>query len=74
MKGPTFFAYADNYLIDTDHAIILDVEATRAVRHAETGAARTMVDRVMNWFGLWPERLIADIAYGSELTFAALAS
>jgi transposase len=29
LKGPAFFAYADNYLIDTDHAIIVDVEATR---------------------------------------------
>ena len=38
---------------------------TRAVRQAETGAARTIVDRVMDRFGLWPERLIADTAYGS---------
>ena len=65
MKGPAFFAYADNYLIDTDHAIIVDVEATRAVRQAETGAARTMIDRTMDRFGLWPERLIADTAYGT---------
>ena len=65
LKGPAFFAYADNYLIDRDHAIIVDVEATRAVRQAETGAARTMVDRVMDRFGLWPERLIADTAYGT---------
>jgi transposase len=65
LKGPAFFAYADNYLIDTDHAIIVDVEATRAVRQAETGAARTMVDRVMDRFDLWPERLIADTAYGT---------
>jgi transposase len=65
MKGPAFFAYADNHLIDTDHAIIVDVEATRAVRQAETGAARTMIDRVMDRFGLWPERLIADTGYGS---------
>ncbi len=65
LKGPAFFAYADNYLIDTDHAIIVDVEPTRAVRQAETGAARTMVDRVMDRFGLWPERLIADTACGT---------
>jgi transposase len=65
LKGPAFFAYADNYLIDTDHAIIVDVEATRAVRQAETGAARTMLDRTMDRFGLWPERLIADTAYGT---------
>ena len=65
LKGPAFFAYADNYLIDTDHAIIVDVEATRAVRQAETGAAQTMIDRTMHRFGLYPERLIADTAYGT---------
>lgn len=26
-KGPAFFAYSNNYLIDTDNAVILDVEA-----------------------------------------------
>ena len=28
MKGPAFFAYAANYLIDLDHAVIVDVEAS----------------------------------------------
>ncbi|MDB5538938.1 MAG: hypothetical protein JWQ89_665, partial [Devosia sp.] len=28
-------AYATNYLIDTDNAIIIDVEASRAIRQAE---------------------------------------
>ena len=28
-KGPAFFAYSVNYLIDTDNAVIVDVEATR---------------------------------------------
>ena len=65
MKGHAFFAYATNYLVDTDNAIIVDVEATRAIRQAETGAARTMIDRTMDRFGLYPERLIADSAYGS---------
>jgi hypothetical protein len=43
LRGPAFFAYANNYLIDTDNAIIVDVEATRAIRQAEVGAARTMI-------------------------------
>jgi hypothetical protein len=38
-----FFAYATNYLIDTDHGVIVDVEATRAICQAEVGAARTML-------------------------------
>jgi hypothetical protein len=33
-KGHAFFAYADNYLIDLKVAIIIDVEATRAIRQA----------------------------------------
>jgi transposase len=65
LKGHAFFAYATNYLIDLDHAIIVDVEATRAIRQAEVGAARTMIDRVEERFGLYPEKLAADRAYGS---------
>jgi hypothetical protein len=29
-RGPAFFAYSANYLIDVDHAVIVDVEATKA--------------------------------------------
>jgi len=64
-KGHAFFAYADNYLIDLKAAIIVDVEATRASRRAEVGAARTMLDRTAACFGLKPQRLSADSAYGS---------
>jgi hypothetical protein len=60
-----FFAYADNYLIDLKAAIIVDVEATRAIRQAEVGAARTMIERTEDCLGLCPERLAADSAYGS---------
>jgi hypothetical protein len=64
-KGPAFFAYADNYLIDVRYGIIVDVEASRAVRQAEVGAARTMLERTEQRFGLKPQRLAADSAYGS---------
>ncbi|MEL6420676.1 MAG: IS1182 family transposase [Pseudomonadota bacterium] len=64
-KGPAFFAYSDNYLIDTDHGVILDVEATRSIRRAEVGSTKTMLNRVKDKFDLHPERLIADTAYGS---------
>jgi len=64
-KGHAFFAYADNYLIDLKTAIIVDVEATRASRRAEVGAARTMLDRTEARFGLKPQRVSADSAYGS---------
>src|SRR5438132_6051546 len=65
MRGPAFFAYADNYLIDVKFGIIMDVEATRAIRQAEVGAAKTMIERTEERFGLKPERLAADTAYGS---------
>src|SRR3990170_532581 len=65
LRGPAFFAYAINYLIDTANAVILDVEASRAIRQAEVGAARTMLDRTQDRLGLKPERLAADTAYGS---------
>jgi len=64
-KGPAFFAYANNYLIDVKFGVIVDVEASRAIRQAEVGAARTMIDRTEERFGLKPERLAADTAYGA---------
>jgi hypothetical protein len=63
--GQAFFAYCSNYLIDLDHAVIVDVEATTAVRQAEVTAAKTMIERVEARLDLYPERLAADTAYGS---------
>jgi transposase len=63
--GVAFFAYSTNYLIDTAHGVILDVEATPAHRNAEVDSTKTMVDRVEVRFGLKPQRLIADTAYGT---------
>ena len=65
LKGPAFFAYADNYLIDVQYGVVVDVEASRAVRQAEVGAARTMIERTEERFGLKPQRLAADSAYGA---------
>lgn len=65
MRGPAFFAYADNYLIDVRFGVIMDVEASRAIRQAEVGAARTMVERTEERFDIKPKRLAADTAYGS---------
>ena len=72
LKGHAFFAYATNYLIDLDHAVIVDVEASRAIRQAEVGSARTMIARTQDRFGLWPARLAADSAYGSAENLAWL--
>src|SRR6202047_5221853 len=64
-KGPAFFAYSDIYLIDVKFGVIVDVEASRAIRQAEVDAAKTMIDRTEERFGLKPERLAADTAYGA---------
>jgi transposase len=68
MRGPAFFAYADNYLVDVKFGVIVDVEATRAIRQAEVGAVKTMIDRTEERLGLKPQRLAADTAYGSADT------
>ena len=65
MRGPAFFAYADNYLIDVRFGVIMDVEASRAIRQAEVGAAKTMIERTEERFDIKPKRLAADTAYGS---------
>ena len=63
--GVAFFAYSTNYLIDTAHGVILDVEATPSHRNAEVDSTKVMVDRVEARFDLKPQRLIADTAYGT---------
>jgi hypothetical protein len=70
--GLAFFAYCTNYLIDLKHAVIVDVEATTAVRQAEVTAQQRMIDRTQERFGLWPARLAADAAYGSAENLAWL--
>jgi len=52
-------------LIDLDNAIIVDLEATTAIRQAEIPAAKRMIKRSMECFDLYPARLIGDSAYGS---------
>ena len=52
--------------------MIVDVEATRAIRQAEVGAARTMLERTETRFGMKPASLTADSAYGSADSLAWL--
>jgi hypothetical protein len=59
------FGYGLNYMIDVEHAVIVDVEATPARTYDEVAATRTMLDRSETTFGLKPERLTADTAYGT---------
>ena len=59
------FGYGLNYLIDNEHAIIVDVEATPARTYDEVAATRTMLGRTQECFGLKPKRIAADTAYGT---------
>jgi len=70
--GLAFFAYSTNYLIDLKHAVIMDVEATTSIRQAEVTAQRRMLERTQERFGVWPQRLAADTAYGSAENLAWL--
>ena len=63
--GAAYFAYSTNYLVDLDNAVIVDVEPTAPIRPAETLAARRMIDRVHDRFGLLPHKLVGDTGYGS---------
>ncbi|WP_184060893.1 transposase, partial [Sphingomonas aerophila] len=70
--GQAYYAYSTNYLIDLDHAVIMDVEASTAVRQAEVTACKRMIERTQERFGVWPERLAADTGYGSAEMLAWL--
>src|SRR3546814_11088228 len=51
--GRAEFCYATNYLIDVDHAVIVDVEASTALRQAEVTAAKRMIARGHDDLGPW---------------------
>lgn len=66
------FGYGLNYMIDVEHAIIVDVEATPARTYDEVAATRIMIERTGKVFDLKPERLVADTAYGTGKLLAWL--
>ncbi|MGY2990017.1 hypothetical protein ACVI1K_007364 [Bradyrhizobium sp. USDA 4508] len=70
--GQAFFAYSTNYLVDIENAIIVDVEATTAIRQAEVLAAKRMIERSLERFDLYPSRLLGDSGYGSAEMLAWL--
>jgi transposase len=63
--GPAFFAYSNNYLVDVQAGIVLDVEATATSRTRELDAAKKMIERVEERFDVKPKHLIGDMAYGA---------
>lgn len=63
--GPGRFSYETNYIIDTDHGIIMDVEATPARLSQEIVAAKTMLERNAKRHDFQPDRIAADGSYGT---------
>src|SRR6202166_3009431 len=66
------FGYGLNYLIDVEHAIIVDVEPTPARTYDEVASTRTMLERTEQRLGLKPDWLAADTAYGTGKLLAWL--
>jgi transposase len=64
-EGRGRFGYFTNYMIDTAHAVIVDVEATPARLAQEIKASKAMLGRIEERHGIKPERLAADKAYGT---------
>jgi hypothetical protein len=64
-RGPAFFVYSTNYLIDLSAGIIMDVVATPVHRTEEVDSTRTMIDRVKQRMHIKPRRLVGDTAYGT---------
>jgi transposase len=64
-RHKVMFGYSLNYLIDMENAVILDVEATPTRLSKEVDATETMIDRTEDRFGLKPDRIAGDVAYGT---------
>ena len=64
-RGASEFADYDNYLIDNRSCIIAGVMATPARLSQEIMAARQMLDRAKERFGLQPVSVSADKSYGT---------
>ena len=63
--GPGRFSSETNYLVDTDHGIIVDVEATPARNSQEIVAAKILMDRSADRYGFQPDVLAADGSYAT---------
>ena len=58
-------SYSLNCLIDMENAVIVDVEAKPTRISKEVEATETMLDRCRNRFGLAPNHIAGDVAYGT---------
>jgi hypothetical protein len=71
-RHKVMFGYSLNYLIDMEHAVILDVEATPTRISKEVNATETMIERTRDRIGIKPGHLAGDVAYGTGEIFGWL--
>lgn len=64
-RNKVMFGYSLNYLIDMEHAVIVDVEATPTRISKEVDATEIMIERTQDRFGLKPDHIAGDVAYGT---------
>ena len=64
-RNKVMFGYSLNYLIDMENAVILDVEATPTRISKEVIATEIMIERTEKEFGLKPDYIAGDVAYGT---------
>lgn len=64
-RHKVMFGYSLNYLIDTENAVIVDVEATPTRITKEVKATETMLTRARERLDLKPKRIAGDVAYGT---------
>src|SRR5271167_3412523 len=62
---PARLGYYDNYLVDNDSCVIVEVQGTAARMSQETVAAQDMLTRFAEWQGREPESVAADTTYGN---------
>ncbi|MBT3557319.1 MAG: transposase [Rhodospirillales bacterium] len=73
-RNKIMFGYSLNYLMDMEDAVIVDVEATPTRISKEVDATETMIERTEDRFGLKPDRLAGDVAYGTGKMLGWLAN
>ncbi len=71
-RHKVMFGYSLNYLIDMENAVIVDVEATPTRLSKEVEATETMLGRTEDRFGLKPNRIAGDVAYGTGKSLGGL--
>jgi transposase len=71
-KGPAVFSYSTNYIVDVEHGVIMDVEASPSTTQTEVQTTRTMIDRIESRHHVKPLRLMGDTAYGAAANLGYL--